>query len=108
MVSADGDVSLKELEQYLSAMAAAGGMPYRKLIDLTYIAPGTLRRPELRALSKMSVDFAKAGPIGPIAIVVGSELEHEMAEVFGQADAGRALAIFSDASKARQWLDDLT
>ena len=30
-----------------------------------------------------------------------------MAELFGQADAGRALGIFSDVLGARQWLDKL-
>jgi hypothetical protein len=28
-----------------------------------------------------------------------------MAELFGKTDAGRPLAIFSDVSKAREWLD---
>jgi hypothetical protein len=32
-------------------------------------------------------------------------LEQEMAEAFGKVDAGRPLAIFSDTTKARHWLD---
>ena len=38
---------------------------------------------------------------------LSSDLERELAELFGQADAGRALGIFSDVLKARQWLDQM-
>ena len=105
LASAEGEASLADLEQYISSVIAAGAMPYRKLFDTTYIAPGALRLAELRAFSRKVLELAKTGPIGPIAIVVGTELEQEMAEAFGKADAGRPLAIFSDAVKARQWLD---
>jgi hypothetical protein len=104
LASAEGEASFVDLEEYFSGMIAAGGLPYRKLFDATYVAPGALRLAELRAFSKQVLELAKAGPMGPIAIVVGSELEREMAEAFGKVDAGRPLAIFSDAAKARQWL----
>ena len=103
--SVEGEASLPDLEEYMSGVAAAGGMPYRKLFDATYVAPGALRLAELRAFSKKVLELAKGGPLGPIAIVVGSELEQDMAEAFGRVDAGRPLAIFSSAAKARQWLD---
>jgi hypothetical protein len=105
LASAEGEASLADLEQYISGVVAAGAMPYRKLFDTTYVAPGALRLAELRAFSRKVLDLAQGGPIGPIAIVVGSELEQEMAEAFGKVDAGRPLAIFSEVSKARQWLD---
>lgn len=105
LASAEGEASLADLEQYISGVVAAGAMPYRKLFDTTYLAPGALRLAELRAFSRKVLELAKGGRIGPIAIVVGSELEQEMAEAFGKVDAGRPLAIFSDAAKARQWLD---
>jgi hypothetical protein len=105
LAAAEGEVSVEDLERYVSEMADAGGLPYRKLFDLTYVASGGLRLAELRAFSRKVVALAKDGPIGPIAIVVGSELEQELAEMFGKVDAGRPLAIFSDVSKARAWLD---
>lgn len=104
--AAEGEASVEDLEQYLSEITAAGAMPYRKLFDLTYVASGGLRLAELRAFSRRVLALAKEGPIGPIAIVVGSELEQELAEVFGKVDAGRPLAIFSDVSAAREWLDN--
>jgi hypothetical protein len=105
LASAEGDASMAELEQYMAGMIAAGGLPYRKLFDTTYIAPGAFRLAELRAFSRQVLELAKGRPIGPIAIVVGSELEQEMAEAFGKVDAGRPLAIFCDTAKARHWLD---
>jgi len=107
LAAADGDCSLEDLERYVSALAAAGAMPYRKLFDATYVTPGTLRLTELKALAGMIVAVAKGRPVGPGAIVVGSELEQEMAEVFARTDVGRAMAIFKDRSKARDWLDGL-
>ena len=105
LASAEGEATLADLEQYMSAVAAAGGMPYRKLFDATYVAPGALRLSELRAFAGKVIALAKAGPLGPIAIVVGTELEQELAEAFGKVDAGRPLAIFTDPAQARQWLD---
>ena len=105
LASADGEVSVTDLDHYLSAVVAAGGLPYRKLFDLTYVVSGGLRLAELRAFSKTVLSLAKDGPIGPIAIVVGSELEQELAEAFGKVDAGRPLAIFTDVATARDWLD---
>jgi hypothetical protein len=102
-----GEASGQDLQQYMAAVVAAGGMPYRKLFDATYAAPGSLRLSELRAFAKTIVAYAKEGAVGPLAIVVGSDLEREMAELFGQADAGRALGIFSDVVEARQWLDKM-
>ena len=102
-----GEVSGQDLDQYLSAVAAAGAMPYRKLFDVTYATPGSLRLSELRAIAKASAAYAKESVVGPLAIVVGSDFDRELAEMFSQANAGRAFAIFSDALKARQWLDQL-
>ena len=105
LATVEGEASIVDLERYISDMAAAGGLPYRKLFDMTYIASGGMRLAELRVFSGKVLALAKEGPIGPIAIVVGSEVEREMAELFQQTDAGRPLAIFGDATKAREWLD---
>jgi hypothetical protein len=52
LASAEGEASMADLEEYISAVVAAGAMPYRKLFDTTYIAPGALRLAELRAILK--------------------------------------------------------
>jgi hypothetical protein len=107
LASAEGDISPGSFEEYMSALVAAGAMPYRKLFDVTYATPGAIRLAPLKEFASKVVAFAKQGAVGPLAIFVGSELEQEMAELFARADAGRALAIFSDRTKAREWLDGL-
>ncbi|MPZ31252.1 MAG: hypothetical protein GEV13_09700 [Rhodospirillales bacterium] len=64
LASAEGDTSLADLEQYMSAVAAAGGMPYRKLFDASYVAPGALRLAELRASAGKVVALAAGETLG--------------------------------------------
>lgn len=99
---ADGEIDRAEIDEYLTALIAAGAMSYRKLFDISF-APLSLGVAELRALGKRSAD---AGPTGPLAIVVGSNLAREMAAIFeSQAAADRPLRIFDDLPTAREWLD---
>ncbi len=103
---AEGEVRREDIEEYLAGLIAEGAMPYRKLFDLTF-APMALTASDLRALGKRVADYAKGGPVGPVAIVVGSELALEMARMFeAQAQANRELRIFHDLPEARAWLDE--
>jgi hypothetical protein len=105
LVTLDGEVQAKDVQQFISIMVAEGFEPYRKLFDARYMTPGGLRLSDLKAFSTMIVARAKEKPMGPVAFVIGSDLEREMAEVYGKADTGRPLAIFSDMAEARRWLD---
>jgi hypothetical protein len=105
LITLDGEVEVKDIQKFISVMVADGLESYRKLFDARYLSPGGLSLRDLKAFSTMVVARAKDAPMGPVAFVVGSEAEREMAEVYGKADAGRALAIFSDLAEARQWLD---
>jgi hypothetical protein len=105
LITLDGEVEVKDIQKFISVMIADGLESYRKLFDARYLSPGGLSLRDLKAFSTMVVARAKDAPMGPVAFVVGSEAEREMAEVYGKADAGRALAIFSDLAEARQWLD---
>lgn len=104
-VAVDGEVQATDLQQYIMAMVAGGAQSYHKLFDARYAAPGGLRFSDLKVFASTVVAIAKDAPMGPVAIVIGSDMDREMAEVYGKADAGRALAIFSDVAEARQWLD---
>lgn len=105
---ADGETERSDIDKYLSALVSEGAMPYRKLFDLSF-APLSIGVAELRALGQRVAEVAKDGPVGPVAIVVGSELAQEMAEIFGsRALADRPLRIFDDVPKAREWLDSFT
>jgi hypothetical protein len=96
---------VKDIQKFISVMVTDGLEAYRKLFDARYVAPGGLGLRDLKAFSTTVVARAKDAPMGPVAFVVGSDAEREMAEVYGKADAGRALAIFGDLAEARQWLD---
>lgn len=104
---AEGEVGREDIDRYLTAVIADKAMPYRKLFNLTF-APVALSVADLRALGKRVAEHAKVGPVGPVAIVVGSELAHEMAKIFDeQARASRELRIFRDLRAAQEWLDEM-
>jgi hypothetical protein len=105
LLTLEGEVQAKDIQQFISTMVAEGLEAYRKLFDARYMTPGGLRLSDLKAFSTMIVARAKEKPMGPVAFVVGSDLEREMAEVYGKADTRRPLAIFSDLAEAQRWLD---
>ena len=102
------ETTRQDVERYWAEIAAAGGMPYAKLFDAKH-AIGSFDMADLRSLGKTMTDYARQGPVGPIAIVVGGEAELEMAKVFGEAagNIDRAFRIFGEVPEARQWLLDL-
>jgi hypothetical protein len=106
---AEGEVTHADVDKYLLALIDGGAMPYRKLFDVTF-APLSMGVAELRALGTRVADHAKGGgSVGPVALVVGSELAFDMAKIFeAQARADRPLRIFDDVVKARAWLDSFT
>jgi hypothetical protein len=106
---AEGELQHADVDKYLLALIAEGAMPYRKLFDLTF-APLSMGAAELRALGTRVAEHARAGgAIGPLAIVVGSDLALDMARIFEtQARADRPLRIFGDVVRARAWLDSLS
>jgi|GEM_PF-2510998 len=105
LITLEGEVQAQDIRQFISVMVSDGLETYRKLFDARYVVPGSLGFRDLKAFSATVVGLAKDVPMGAVAFVVGSDVEREMAEVYGKADVGRALAIFSDLAEARQWLD---
>jgi hypothetical protein len=104
-ITLEGEIQATDIQKLISAVVTEGLESYRKLFDTRYAAPGGLRLSDLKAFSTTIVARAKDAPMGAVAFVIASDVEREMAEVYGKADAGRALAIFSDLAEARQWLD---
>jgi hypothetical protein len=99
-----------DVQNALLAIRAAGALPYRKLIDLTF-APLTLGLPGIRAVRALNEDAGGAGrkaPRGPLAIVVASELAGEMVELFHEpVRLDRPFRVFRDLDEARRWLDEI-
>ena len=107
VASGEGDVSASDLQDALMAVMRENAIPYAKLIDMTF-APLTLRRAGIRAVAERMKLFNKDRKVGPLAVVVASELAKEMIEQFDElVEADRPLKIFADAASARAWLREL-
>jgi hypothetical protein len=99
-----------DVQDVFLAIRAAGALPYRKLIDLTF-APLTLGLQGIRAVKALSEDAGGAGRKalrGPVAIVVASELAGEMVDLFHEpVRLERPFRVFRDLDEARRWLDEI-
>jgi hypothetical protein len=108
VIRVESEIQTRDVEDIFSAMAEAGALPYRKLVDLT-AAPHTLGFANIKIISQIaSGAAAKDMPRGPVAFVVDSGLAQDMVEVFDhKMSIDRPLRIFRDARSARQWLDEI-
>jgi hypothetical protein len=109
-VEVQGEASPLEVQDVLLTIRAAGALPYRKLIDLSF-APLSLGLAGVRAIKTLNQDAGGAGkdaPRGPVAFVVGSEPAGEMVEMFHEnVHVNRPLRVFRDIDTARRWLDEI-
>jgi hypothetical protein len=100
-----GEVGRAEFEVYLAEVAAAGGMPFRKILDMSF-APLALSAGDVKAIAKVVGEYARSGPIGAFAIVVDADATREASAIFGEtARVDRPFAIFDKLAEARAWLD---
>jgi hypothetical protein len=97
---------LKDIEEYLDDVLAAGALPYRKIFD-TSGATLKLEEDDLMALGARIRAYIPLGPIGPLAIVAATERSHGQARMFtALAEADRPIRIFRELHMARRWLDE--
>ncbi|MBX3503825.1 MAG: hypothetical protein KF889_30650 [Alphaproteobacteria bacterium] len=102
-----GEATREEFERYLAEVHAAGAMPFRKILDLSF-APMSLRAADIKALGRVMAEYAKDGPLGPLAIVVDADSTREASALYGQAaSVDRPFAIFGRPAEAREWLDNV-
>jgi hypothetical protein len=107
VASGDGDISAGDLQEALMAVMRENAIAYAKLIDLTF-APLTLRHAGIRAAALRMKEFNKGREVGPLAVVLSSELAREMIEQFvSLVEADRPMRIFEDVASARAWLREL-
>lgn len=100
-----GTVAPVDLERYLADVAAAGGMTYRKVIDLT-LTRGDLRLAELKAMMRSTEQYAKAYVLGAVAIIVASDFSEDAAALYAKrTHAERPYRIVHDLAEAMAWLD---
>jgi hypothetical protein len=107
VASGEGDISVSDLQDALMAVMRENAMPYAKLIDLTF-APLTLRHAGIRAAAERVKQFNQGRQVGPLAVVLNSELAREIIELFDSlVEADRPIGIFEDLDGARAWLRGL-
>jgi hypothetical protein len=106
MAVAEDDLVLKDIEDYLDAVVAAGALSYRKIFDTT----GTsvhLSEDDLMALGARIRAYIPLGRIGPLAIVAATENSYGQARMFTTlAVADRPVRIFRELQAACKWLDE--
>ncbi len=103
---AKGELRLKDIEDYLDDVLAAGALPYRKIFDTTGATP-KLDEDDLMALGARVRAYIPLGPIGPLAIVATTERSYGQARMFtALAEADRPIRIFRELHTARRWLDE--
>jgi hypothetical protein len=104
---AKGDVLPGEMFDYLDRLDKGGARPYRKIFDVTALeAPFTAE--SVQALAELVRERELEGPVGPVAIVVGTEQALAKAQLFAVgASVRRPIRIFREQHEARRWLDGL-
>jgi hypothetical protein len=108
MVTADGPVTLLEIEAYFDAVIVAGAQPYAKLLDASTME-ARLSDADVMAIGARMSAYVKdqkwSG--GPAAFVVTSRANREFIKRFvNLAASSRPAKIFQTVDEARRWLDE--
>lgn len=108
LVTAEGAVTLPDVEGYFDALIVAGAQPYAKLLDATKAAP-RLSDADMMALgARMSAYVRDQNwPGGPAAFVVTTPTNREFVMRFINLTASpRQAMVFQTVDEARRWLDE--
>ena len=107
MVTADGLVTLLEIEAYFDAVVVAGAQPYAKLLDASTMEVRLSDADVMAVGARMSAyvkDQKWEG--GPAAFVATSRVNREFIKRFINLTASpRQAKIFQTVNEARRWLD---
>ena len=106
-VTADGPVTLPEIEAYFDALIVAGAQPYAKLLDATTME-ARLSDADVMAIGARMSAYIKDQKWegGPAAFVATSRANREFIKRFiNLAATPREAKIFQTVDDARRWLD---
>jgi hypothetical protein len=107
VVVATEKVRPDEAQSALTAFAAEGALPYRKLIDARFASHDPTGA-DIRWLSGAAVSASKNVALGAVAFVSDLEFATDIVEHFKRRMAvERPLRVFRDVASARRWLDDI-
>jgi hypothetical protein len=100
----EGNLVLKDVEEFADAVVGAGALPYRKLID-GRTATGTYNDADVMAMGARLSAYATMGPRGALAIVPASAIYVELADrLLNLGKDGRPAKAFLSIDEARKWL----
>jgi hypothetical protein len=100
----DGNLVLKDVEDFTDAVVGAGALPYRKLID-GRTATGTYTDADVMALGARLSAYATMGKRGALALVPASQKYVELIDrLLNLGKDGRPAKAFLSIDDARKWL----
>jgi hypothetical protein len=106
VVTAEGDVTHADAEEYLAAIEGCDAVAYRKLYD-GRAGNFVMSHDEMMAIGA-KIRGQHHRPVGALAIVLPDDQHEPVARILGiLASADRPLKIFTSVAPAQRWIDTL-
>ena len=106
VVTAEGDVTRADAEEYLDVIENGGALAYRKLYD-GRAGNLAMSRDEMMAIAARFRSYHHR-PVGALAIVLPGNQAELVARMLGiLASADRPLKLFTSVAPAQRWIDNL-
>jgi hypothetical protein len=103
-IEAQGEVTLKQVEEYLDAVVVADAMPYGKLFDCTRMATRATDD-EMMELGARMRAYASVMKSGPLCLVVATpEIFDYTRRYINLAQVDRPAQICKTVAEAEAWL----
>lgn len=103
IVSGEGTVTRSDIDTYLTRTSGEGAKGYAKLVDITTCTLA-LGADDLETVAHRLTQYGMGERPGPVAMVVGSALNLDMAVLLKQKAGDRPFRIFTSIGAARSWL----
>jgi hypothetical protein len=103
IVSGEGTVTRSDIDAYLAGTIGEGAKGYAKLVDITACTLA-LDADDLETVAHRLMQYGMGERPGPVAMVVGSALNLDMAVLLTQKAGDRPFRIFTTIGAARSWL----
>jgi hypothetical protein len=103
IVSGEGTVTRSDIDAYLAGTIGEGAKGYAKLVDVTTCTLA-LDADDLETVAHRLMRYGMGDRPGPVAMVVGSALNLDMAVLLKQRAGDRPFRIFTSIGAARSWL----
>ena len=106
VVTAEGDITHADAEEYLDAIEGGGAVAYRKLYD-GRAGNLVMDHEEMMAIGARFRSYHHR-PVGALAVVLLHEQAEPVARMLGiLASADRPLKLFTSLAPAQRWIDSL-